>query len=323
MAIIHVTEATVGAPNSGRMSGTDGDLVTMLDYALPLNGWAIEYTSGNVRVYRPGSGNRFRLYVNDAAAVSGDARLSVVRGCENASAAAPASIIDPFPTVAKLADGSSNWLKSTTANTTARNFDLYVGTTWVMFFCNVTGATNVWDLGLFGDWSPTLSGDPYCTACVVRNSTSATTVSGATGSWGASASNVGLTSYNFARSYDGTVKSTTGGIWSPLVGVIGTGGSTQAQGGPTTGIDRCKMVSLDTGSITTASSTSISLQQRAYVPNLWLPLHAGRGAVNSRDTFTDTAYNASATFRIFCNSNVATAGFIVVEETDTWSPPSG
>lgn len=323
MAIIHVTEATVGAPNSGRMSGTAGDLYAMLKYALPLNGWAVEYDDAvNFgAVFRPAVGNRFRLFVLDNATASGDARLALVRGCENASAATTAGIVDPFPTVAKIANTSSNMLKSTAASTTARNFDIFVGTTWVFIAINVGGATNGWEIMRFGDESPALSGDSYCTSCYVRNTTSAVAVSNG-GMWGAAGGSLlGNTSYSYVRDYSGTVKSTTGGIITPAGGVFGTNGASVAQGGITTGIDRCKMVSLDSGQTTASPATGTGLAQRSYVPNLWLPLHAGRGAVNSRDTFTDTNYNPSASFMIFCNANNTSSGFVIIETTDTWSPP--
>lgn len=324
MTIIHVTEATVGAPNSGRMSGTAGDLYAMMKYALPLNGWAVEYDDAvNFgAVFRPGTGNRFRLFVLDNATASGDARIALVRGCENASAATAAGLTDPFPTVAKIASNSSNWMKSSTANTTAQLFDIYVGATWVMFFCNVTGATNVWDFGLFGDWSPTLAGDPYSTMCAVRNTTNVTSPA-SSGVWAGVLGAGGVIPYTFARSYDGTVKSTCGAVNVGATGVYGNANGPQAQAGPSTGVDRCKAVSCDTGSTSATMSSTLSLIQRAYAPNLWVPLHSGRGSLNSRDTFTDTSYNASATFKVFCIGNSATNGFVIVEETDTWSPPSG
>lgn len=321
MAILHYTEATGGLPNSGRLSGTDGDLVGILDIALVANGWAIEFSTGNARIYRPASGNRFRLYVNDAAAVSGAATLALVRGCENASAASNAGLTDAFPTAAKIADSSSNWVKSSAANTTARNFDIFVGTTWVAYYVNFSGATNVWDFGFFGDLSPCLSGDSYATLAVVRNSSSAATVSNTADGINAGTGNL---CYNICRSYDGTVKSTTGGVWANIAGKMGTiSGMPAAQGGPSTGIDRFKAVTMDTGTTTTTSSATLGLPQRAYIPNFWVPLHLGRGSTNARDTFTDTAYNASSAFTLFPVANVSSSGFTILETSDTWSPPSG
>lgn len=252
--------------------------------------------------------------------MSGAAQLSVARGCENASAAAPASITDPFPTVAKTADGSANWIKSSTANTTARNFDLYIATTWVSYYVNFAGTTNIWDFGWFGDTSPCVSGDPYASLCVNRNVATTATISNALDGTSSATGNL---SYNFTRSFDGTVKSTTGGIWAQITGKMGTITSApQAQGGPTTGIDRFKSVTLDTGTATSTMSTT-GFPQRAYLPNFWVPLHGGRGTLNTRDTFTDTSYNASATFRIFTVANAAGSGFVIQEETDTWAAPSG
>ena len=321
MAILHYTEATGGLPNSGRLSGTDGDLVGILDIALVANGWTIDFSTGNARIYRAASGNRFRLYVNDAAAISGDARLSVVRGCESASAASNAGIVDPFPTAAKIADGSSNWIKSTTASTTARNFDIFVAPTWVAYFINFGGVTNIWDFGWFGDISPALSGDSYSTVCVVRNVATTATISN---SLDGTASGTGNLSWNLCRSYDGTVKATTGGVWAQISGKMGTiSVAPQAQLGPSTGIDRFKAVTLDTGSATTSGSSTLALPQRGYIPNIWVPLHGGRGSVNSRDTFTDTSYNASSAFTLFCVAAAAGSGFVIMETSDTWSPPSG
>lgn len=319
MAIIHITEATGGLPNSGRLSGTDGDLVGILDVGLPLNGMAIEYTATNARIYRAGSGNRFRLYVNDQASISGAATFAVVRGCENASAASNASITDAFPTAAKIADGSSNWIKSSTANTTARAFDILVAPTWIAYAVNFNGSANVWDFGWFGDFVPTLSGDPYATACAVRN-TSATTVSSAMDGTNAATGNI---CWNICRSCDGTVKSTTGGVQAYISGKIGAiTTAPQAQAGPTTGIDRFQAITMDTGSTTTTMSTTLGLVQRGYIPNFWVPLHGGKGALNARDTFTDTAYNPSSAFQIFTVvSNVSGSGFGIIQTTDDWVQP--
>jgi hypothetical protein len=322
MAIIHVTETTVGAPNSGRISGTAGDLYAMLKYALPLNGWAVEYDDAvNFgAVFRPAVGNRFRLFVLDNATASGNAGLALVRGCENASAATTAGIVDPFPTVLEIADASSNWVKSSAANTTARNFDIFVGPTWVFYAVNMAGTTNVWDIHFFGDVPPTLSGDAYNTICAVRGSTAAGTTSNI---WTGTNSTSGITNWRFCRSYDATVKATSAGAW--MIGAFfgANGGSATMRSGPTTGIDRGKVTLLDTGSTSTTISSTTGLPQRAYLPNLWNPLHNGRGTVNSRDIITDTVYNPSASFTVFTRDNTSTSPAIIVETTDTWSPPSG
>lgn len=316
MSVIHVTEATVGAPNSGRMSGTNGDLYAMLKYALPLNGWAVEYddAANFAAVFRPGSGNRFRLHINDNSATSSDARLAVIRGCENASAAA--TLIDPFPTVANVANNSSNWLKSQTANTTARAFDLYVGTTWVVFLCNVGGTSTTWEWGFFGDASPVLSGDSYNTVCMVRNSSNAVASQGQNITTNNGA---GLATLHWARSYDGTIKDTFGAVpwYTSTFGLVSTFPVMLA--GPSGKIDRERVPIIDTGTSSVTPSTSKGLVKRGWFPNIWSALHgASSGVVTSRSTFTDTSYNGSATFNVVFNN-----GVMIVEETDTWSAPSG
>lgn len=318
MAIVHVTEATVGAPNSGRISGTNGDLYAMLKYALPLNGWAVEYDNpvNFTAVFRPGTGNRFRLYVNDRSAVSGAATLAVVRGCENASS--PTTLIDPFPKVANIPNSNCNWVKSDSANTTARSFDIYVGTTWVWYAVNYTGFTNDWETHFFGDVSPSLPGDSYNTIITTRNTTYA---SGTYGYSISASSPSGLPTVHWCRSYDGTVKDSYGYAWvgSPMPTLGAIYGLPVMQAGPSGGIDRGRIILGDGGMSSTGTSATKGLPVRGYLPNLWMPYHAdSRGIVNTRDTFTDSAYNASATFKVFQGT-----GAIIVEETDTWNPPSG
>ncbi len=316
MAILKYTEATGGLPNSGRLSGTDGDLVGILDVALVAGGWAIEYTSGNDRVYRPASGNRFRMTVRDGSAFTGSATVASVHGAENASSAT--AYTDPFPLNSQVADTNVTWLKSSTANTTARNFNLYVAPTWVAMFVNFSSTTNVWESTWWGDVPPAIAGDSYNTMNIARINQTAT--AGGLTSALSSTSNGNTRSW-WTRSYDGTVKSSCGALSCP-VGFAALGSFSnfpQARLGPTGGVDRCKVTLMDTGALTTANSTTKGIGIRGFLPNVWLPLHGGPGTINSRDTFTDTAYNASATFIVFISAAGNT--WIIFEESDTWSPP--
>jgi hypothetical protein len=329
MAIIHVDESTVGLPNSGRLSGTNGDLVGILDVALPLNGWAIEYTSGNARVYRPGTGNRFRLHVYDDSSASGDARLAVVRGCENASDAT--TLVDPFPLVSQVADASCNWHKSTAASTTARAFDIWVGETFVIVSINNSGNTNVFTLNFFGDYAPALSGHTYNTCVSVRSSSNTTSADvGNFSSWPntAYATSPGGTATRLfgARDYTGTLK-------SPIMAVQSIGNVTafgaltglpQAQAGVTVKVDTIKTTLIDYATQTPGgSSDSTRMQATAgWLPNILFPLHAGRGALNTRDDYTNTAVDMAAG-KVVTVANNATSGFAVVQESDDWTPPNG
>lgn len=323
MAIIHVDETTPGLPNSGRLSGTNGDLVGILDVALPLNGWAIEYSTGNARIYRPGSGNRFRLYVNDDSAVSGDARFALVRGCESASAASNAGLVDPFPLVSQVADTSCNWLKSSLANTTARAFDLWVGEEWMYLSVNFGGGTNIWEMHGFGDFAPALSGDSYNSFIFSRNSTNTNAAIWAnTGGWVPTAVG-GSSRFYYARSYDGTVKSVLGGcmpaLGQTILGVINSA-LPSAGSGPTTGIDTDLTPLFDSGSNTGTASSSLALPRRGWLRNILSPMHGGRGAFNTRYSYTDSPY--MATGKVVAAANNATSGFIVVQESDDFVDPT-
>ena len=325
MTILHVDETYGGLPNSGRLSGTNGDLVGIMDVALVANGWAIEYTSGLARVYRPGTGNRFRLHMNDDSAVSGNAGLCVVRGCENASAAT--TLVDPFPTVALVANNAANWLKSNAVSTAARAFDIWVGTTWVIYAVNYGASANGWEVHFFGDCPPSLAGDSYNTLCFSRRitTTSSTTFYAMGGPSGGFASPL----FCWARCFDGTVKSTTG--WSPSVGSTSIGllsAGNPAFLSPTLGIDTQKVSLTDSGTGAGTSVTSTGLQVRGWLPNILDPLHRspsntlGAGP-QARDSYTNTAYNAAFVGKVVRSSNSGTTAFLVVEESDTWSPPSG
>jgi hypothetical protein len=326
MAIIHVDESTVGAPNSGRISGTAGDLYAMLKYALPLNGWAVEYDDAvNFRaVFRPGTGNRFRLYVNDLAADTGSAGKCIVRGCENASGTLYANLTDPFPTQAQVVDANSNWIKSSAVSATARAFDIWVGETWVKYSVNWGGSANTWELHQFGDFAPSLSGDSYNTLCYVRNN------SGIAGSavWSTSliTSGTGGSSVLWiARTYDGTVKSVRGGVLGKLnqnlLGVVTSTINTSLLG-PTSGIDYEKCNLYDSGSGTGTVSATKAIVCRGWIPNLLIPQNGGAGTINTRDTFTNSATGLTLG-RIVTSSSGGASGFVGIQESDDWTPPNG
>jgi hypothetical protein len=326
LAIVHVDESTPGLPNSGRLSGTNGDLVGILDVALPLNGWAIEYTTGNARIYRPGTGNRFRLYVNDDSTASGDARFALVRGCENASAASNAGLVDPFPLSSQIADASCNWHKSTAASTAARVFDIWVGETFVILAVNINGVANTWDLNFFGDYAPSLSGHTYNTMVSLRNSSNATTTTVNFAQWGGpsySALTSPLRLFG-ARDYTGTVKSTVLAV-APIgnnssIGTIT--GLPVAGAGVTTGIDTLKMSLVDYGASSGSPDTTKMQLIAGWMPNLLYPTHSGRGAINTRDEYTNTSAGM-ATGKVVTNGTAASAAIIVVQESGDWAPPNG
>lgn len=316
MTLIVLTNASSGAT---RNSGTNGDLCALLDWALPQKGWAIEYTSTNARVYRPGSGNRFRLSVTHDSAVSGDARIATVRGCENASSTTV--LTDPFPTVAQLSNANSNWKISSTASTVDRPFRLYVSETWFLYLTQYSSASDTWDGGFFGDLPPTYAGDSYCTLIWVRNQGAASTNTLFSNSVvSTSISNFNTGNMFMCRDITGATKSTyaMGNASGTAIGLVANYASARA--GYLNQVVREKFSANCSGS-NTAIPNSLSLPRRGYFPNIWSLLHNGRGTLNDVDTYSDSAYNPSASFRTLSSASAAGSANITVEETDTWSAP--
>lgn len=298
---VHLTNASPGAP---RNSGTNGDLCALLDWALPQVGWAIEFTSGNARVYRPAVGNRFRLHVNHDSGTSGAAQKAVVRGCEDASNAT--TLIDPFPTVAQVADTNSNWLVSTTANTTARAFHIVAWDTGVIYMSNASGGANLWSFGMYCDTEE--NGDPDSWGTILSQRSN-TTTSGNVNVGVATTFSAG-SALHWARSIDGVVKSASGHFY-------GSGATMgQVTGGPTLtngigGKVRREAVF--------ANCNSSLLLRRGAVPNIWQGIALGLGTITDADTFTDTAYNPASLFVALQQIN--NQGCVLLETTNTWDVP--
>ena len=159
---IYLTQASPGAPN---LTGQDNSLCTVLDWALPQKGWAIEYTATNARVYRPGVGNRRRLFVAHDSALSGDSRGAVIRGAEDASAATIAELSGPFPTVAQVANNLANIKLSNTNNSDARPFRIVLSDTFLLFAAStISSSVAEWDFFFFGDLTGVEPGDTW--ACL-------------------------------------------------------------------------------------------------------------------------------------------------------------
>lgn len=322
MALYVLTSSSPGAPT---LSGTNGSACTVLDWALnTIAGVAIEYTAANARVYRWPFGNRFRLNVRHDSAVSGHAGRVLVRMSENASDAT--TLIDPSPLPTQVADASSNWLVSTTADGTARAYEIVIddgatsGYGWIHVVVNASGATDQWSWGFFGDVLPRFSADTWNTVIQVRDQANQTFNSMT--NVGSTTMATGNTHTYWIRSIDGTVKSSRGGIESPGGTNLGVQGAQfpapfTGYGG---GLMRSRCPLFDGYSQTTTNGTG-ALFTRGWMPNIWNPLHNNGTGASSLDDFTDSDYAVGSLFRIFKQSGGANP-FLFIEETPTYYPPS-
>lgn len=322
MATLILSSTDVGAPT---LSGTNGTLCSVLDWAVVQNGWAVEFTTTNKRIYRAGTGNRFRLWVQHDSAVSGSAALATIRGAESATSAT--SVTDAFPTAAQITDANSTVSVSTAASATARAYYIVLGTTFVLMFINRNGDnTQAWDFFFFGDAPPTNSEDSWNSLIVIGN-TSTITTSRATPMAGNLIPTAVTSSKVFwCRAVDGSIKSTRGVL----------AGSSHTSGNPGNFCNNNDMPAMRAGygnriyrervgatciggSGTTAGS--LALIRRGWIPNLWNALHTTIGSVTSDDTHQDTAYAGSSggTFRVIPQS---TSVACVAELSDTWTAPN-
>lgn len=312
MATIFLNESSSGAPT---LSGTNGTLCTVLDWALVQNGWTVEYTASNQRVYRPGAGKRFRLYVAHDSTVSGAATLATIRGCESASAASIAGLVDPFPTVAQITNVSSTVLVSSVIGATARPYQIIVGTDFMVMTIGTTSAnTTGWDIFAFGDWGSAAWDTGIWIGA--NNSTNTSTRAMSTpATQGPSASGKVF----WCRTIDGSQKSAYGSFnMSSLT--FGLVTNTPAmRGGYLNRIVREKVSVSDNGS-NTVTTGALVMHKRGWLPFVWNPVHNNIGSVTSDDVFQDTAYSATTNFRV-CPASTTVS--VILELGDTWTVPSG
>lgn len=311
MAWTKISSTDSGAPQA---LSVNGSLNNILRWALPQLGWAVEYgPSGNASVFRAAAGNRLRLHVHHDSSVSGNAALAYVRGAHTATSAT--SIGSPFPDATQAPNASSNWRCGTVGDpATAASWVIYGNDRFFIYLCYDGGYK--WDMVYFGD-VPSEYATGYETIVTVRGNTSPY------GSFGMGAPGYAYPYFDYchfwARGINATTVSTMGARNFSAAGyALGRIPSTPVmRGGYQNRLMREKVAISDYGSTNTTFGV-LGINRRGWVPNLWNPIHSGiGGSVAGQDTFTDTAYNPSAIFRVF-DSN---SGVAIIEETDTWSRP--
>lgn len=167
-----------GAP---QLTGQAGSLIAVLDACLVAGygtktaaGWAKEFTGANQAAYRPATGRRLFLFVNDSFSKS-----ATVFGYESMSAIDAG--IRRFPN-ARQVPAAGPWIrKSTTADAVARPWYVVAGATFVYVVTEldrtVPAVTNYGSAKVggmfFGDLECTQADDAYAVALIANNSTDA------------------------------------------------------------------------------------------------------------------------------------------------------
>ena len=267
------------------------------------------FSGTNLASYKPLTGTRMVLGVDDAAGTATNARI---RGFESMTAAgvAVASGTNPFPTDAQMS-GGLYFDKSSTNDATARAWVAVSNGTVLYFFNQMSGLTTTGNGFAFGDfWSRKSGGDSYACHILGDITSDATTAScritNLSTSWTAT------NGLYIARSYTGTAGSIGALRFTDLFRMtsseIGAAGGTYPnpiEGG----IVLCPIW---LGEVTPANTA------RGTVPGLWAPAHARPLAHG--DTFSGATGTAleGKTFEVF---NAGSSAQICFETSDTWTAP--
>ena len=298
---------------TGNLQGVAGNLVTMLDTNLVALGFSILATSGNERIYQPGSGNGYCLYVNDSQASGREATVRIVD-----AASTIGSLVNPVPSVAQQSDVTCVWRKSSTSNTTNRSYRLVGDDKW--FILRVQFNTNAREMYAFGDTERGLSSDAFNTMLAQRSTQDGTGAGRFLlgGSTSGSVNTSGL--IRFARSIDGSVVGDLGGFKQ----FASTFGSQQGQypNLGTSGLVYTLLPAFSSGSSSLASSGRGA--PRGRMPFLFEPwIGFGVSGIAVNDTFTDTSYDASSLFvydSLQFDAAANSSGNCVIQTAGTWDP---
>lgn len=291
MTMIYKSSTDAGVPT---LTGAVGSLITLLDYLLVTTlSWTKEYSGTNTASYRPASGNRFYLGVDDTGTLN-----ARVRGFETMTAAgvAVASGTGPFPTDTQLS-GGGYICKGPNTSTTSPWWFASDGT---LFYLSITVATYP-SLFTFGDFESYKAADAYNTMIAAEDNANyyqrgiACTYVGATAQQGSfvtrSHTQLGG-SVTSGRTVDSLYGSPT------TLGSVGAPYPSTIEG------------ALILGKIRVSEPTT---QIRGELPGLWNPAHAR--PLGDGDSFAGSGDFAG---RTFIARNVGSNGQVIVETSDTW-----
>ena len=298
------------------LTGTIGSLITVLDACLvngygskAAAGWSKAFSSTNLAAYRPPSGTRGYLRVDDTAAQI--ARIVGYMTMTDVNTGA-----DQFPTSTQISGGAYSQ-KSLTADTTARPWVL-IATDSRLYWLNYSDSTTITGNNstagcsghfFFGDAISYKPGDAYhCTLiCSDTSGTSASRLGFVSTSGNMLAGHYIARPHAQSGTSQAIGKAPLGIYGSPST--IGTSGSLPAYpdvmtgGLPITPIELFELV----------SSTPVV---RGKLPGMWAPMVGAPAA--QADTFDGAGELAGKTFILLNVASASTLGRAAFEISDTW-----
>lgn len=259
---------------------------------IPGAGWSIAFTATNKRVYLSADGLHY-LRILDDGSLTGAAREAMARAGTGATDVD--TLVNPFPTVATVADNACVWRKSSTADATARAYLAVADGNFLIL--QITSASNVDDFAISGKLDATRAGDAFCYWHVQRaaanSGTLAVAIAGASGQTGIFATPGASCSW-MAKNYAGTTVPDLAVIEREMPSFIGLTGSASIVDYPhpdTGDLDFRQMYVTTYSRNTVGAATSGTLYRRGKIPFLFEPvLGATVSSLAHGDTFTSSAF---------------------------------
>lgn len=168
MAVTFIKSTDVGAPV---LTGTEGDLITLLDYCLVTNsGWTKTFSDTNRGMYQYAAGQAYWKVDDNGGAFSGEG--ASIRGYMDVGVDMDTDLLNEFPTPAQWA-----WTgikKSSTADATAREW-VYLEDGGIVYLWIFYHATTYQSIYTFGKTSSEKANDSYDDILAVGMNTSENT----------------------------------------------------------------------------------------------------------------------------------------------------
>lgn len=353
-----VTALDVGAPDL--KPNSYASIINVLDWILVTKGgWSILQTDTNIRVYKMPGGSQRCLYINSTStSVIAHTTGAEVRGCDNATSASYAGLVNPFPDDEQVPDayqqtpnGAADssifgWLYAFNLSTTVNRFyAAWITDKWVRLWINQypDGATS-WNgttsdrsenSFFFGDLVPAHAGDTWCTLLIGS--------AGYIGSSSYQTFNNFLLPYSsifwnnncyWARNRTGTLKSVQG-----QVSVSFGGDNCPALGVNYLGKLSYMPISVSCSSIRDVYERSNYRQNmsgpestliRGWFENTWVATLSGVWAEGVYPPFLVVDSSTTGTNRklrflaqdVRVNTNNRCSSWLIMEESDTWVLPT-
>lgn len=288
--------------------------------SLPKKGWAEVFTGTDKAVFRTVDGVAYLSVVTGTATGTASYRECIVRGAEGATDVD--TLIDPFPTVAEVANTNARWRVSNTLDSTTRPWVLVADDDWLML--SIEHNTGAADFYIFGKYSRARSANSWPYIINTRNIENLNNEGRAAGCSQAAYVGTGGTFLHAMRSPDGVIKSPRASLVTESSSSTTSHTLPGVNGPPIPNADGLIFMSPPQVWINSGAGATLSSPTSCgFFPNLWSPMHnfgaAGRAVVFG-DVFNASGYDPSAQF-MFLGPKTDASGKWIVELTDTWQDP--